>query len=226
MVSPYLGDIEFSGILQELGVSLSLGEIKACLMGTIAAKNTTPMQITWAHIFSGREIEWENENQMNTFTKNLMGLWNELAQHQNSGNPFYFSPLKKMASPQDVQSALSQRTAEIKQFVKGLDAGGTDPKEYTKDGQESFRYLAEGDAMLEGLIDLCKRDKDPSDLTLKGLEKDLRKMDLVIHECVNHIILESCAIRRRMMESDRGREPYRGDAHKVGRNDPCPILII
>lgn len=221
-MKPYAGDIEFSKILGELRIPYTLGEVKAYLMGTIAATHHAPMQAVLDHIYGGQEIVYENKEQAEEFYSNLMGLWNQLTAHQFPDKPFRFTPLGMPANPRDIKNVLSVRSAEILQFIRGLDAGGTDPREFSEDGRHSLRYLAEGDAILKGVIEVSERDKDASEATLNALIDNLKRMDAIIHDCVHQIILEANSIRLEKIKALKEKEAIKQQVHRVGRNDSCP----
>lgn len=221
-MKPYAGDDEFSKTLEQLRIPLSLGEVKAYLMGTIAATNHARMQVVFDHIFGGKETAYEDEKQAQAFMSTIMSLWNDLAAHQDPDKPFRFSPLSVPAYPSDIKSVLSLRTAEILQFIKGLNAGGTDPQEFSKDGQDSFRYLAEADAIFQGVMKVSEKDKDASEATLKALVDNLKKVDDIIHDCVHRIVLEAKDVRFQKIEALKEKGKLKEQTRHVGRNDPCP----
>lgn len=219
---PYCGDEKFSKTLASVGSPFSIAEVKAYIMGVIAATQLAPMQVVHDHLFGGTAPKFGNKSQADDFFANLTGLWNNMADHQNVDNPFRFSNLNIDADGESIQTALSARVAEIKQFIKGLDAGGTNPNEFSVNGWHSFRHLAQVDVIFKNIIKVFKTDKTASEETVNDLIDNLKKIDGAIHDCVHQIILEAQKIRFKQLGRLPAQSVPKEKVQQAGRNDLCP----
>jgi len=217
----YPGDEKFAELLKGLGSPLSFEEVRAYLMGAVSSTNHPPSQILHDHILGDKGV-FENDAQIKQFMEGFMGLWNELAKLQDPGRRFEFAPRKIRPDLSAMTEMLRLRKAEILQFIKGLDAGGTDPREFSGEDQSAFKYLAEGDAIFEGVLNLIAKKPKETPGQVQELVKNLEQVEEAMTDCIHRIVLAAKKVRIAKLEAFEEKETLR-DAHRhVGRNDPCP----
>jgi hypothetical protein len=83
-------DKDVQEVLARLGCPMPLHELRTLLLGNIASPrlDMSPMT-TLAQAWGGELPEFANDQELEEVVQLLLhGLWNALAEHQNSRNPF------------------------------------------------------------------------------------------------------------------------------------------
>lgn len=218
-LKPYPGDEKCKEILKQYGCKLSFPEVRAFLMGCISAVDHVPMDAMFSRLQNGDEPNFNSMKDAQTYMGTVMGLWNKLAGHQDHHNPFCLSSFKLEPTRESLEKYLKLRGSEIKQFVKGLDHGGTNPDDFSEPGRFDIEQLAKMDFMYENILKIPESGQD--DKEIPKLVEQLRQMNNMVEECINGVIQETKQIRAEMMQNLRGSLSHKFE-QKVGRNEPCP----
>lgn len=146
-----------------------------------------------------------------------MTLWDRLTAFQDGG----VYPLWPVAGPngRDHLAAWSRtRRAEIKGFLRGLDAGGTDPERMASKAAEAIRVIAETDMFYENYERLAR--EDPVDRGVPEAMQHVKNLDEVLQGCISAIMVGQKELRAQKIKQIPQATPI--GRPFVGRNDPCP----
>lgn len=209
--------------LRKMGAKLEAWQVRALFLGAHASTNLRlgPQHLL-GRICGDEPIMGDDLADANANLQSLMALWNELVEDHRADR-IRLSPVRTSDPPTlaELHELIARRNGEITWFLRGIDAGGDDPREFGDDGVALFRQLAEASAFLDGYQEVLK----PTDEAKFGDTRDaIDKLTGVVERILCDLLNVSQDLRRQAIaEHDSRREaaPVRR-APKVGRNEPCP----
>ena len=101
----YSGDKNFEALLSSLDIERTIDDIKALVLGVVAALEMVPPSQLMAVILekgTKDEIQFKNEDEAMQFYNNVMGLWNEMAAVCNAEKSFKLRKINPNISKPDI----------------------------------------------------------------------------------------------------------------------------
>lgn len=228
-IGKYPGDEKAKETLIRYSSKVGLEELKAAIMGSIlAVEMVQPSHmLQMLHGSDEDRPEFKSIDHAREHMGILMALWNKLAEHQSSKNPFYFSKIPNLeASDREGWLLFCRlRESELTFFLRGLYAGNTPSAgeliEPTKEDLESylpFRLETGRKALVKYReeIEQGKSDLPPGMLGALALNIDKSYLSL-FDDFLKQILLW----RKQHMDELRTSDTVMRSEPKVGRNDPC-----
>ncbi|MFN8790100.1 MAG: YecA family protein [Bdellovibrionales bacterium] len=216
-------------LLAEYHPNLSFAEVRAATAGAVlTVENVQPSQL-FEHLFGGEDARpaFEDLGAAQAWYSCLMGLWNELASHQELDNPFLFSdwPTEFPGGNEGLLRAAIAREKEIEQFLWGLRAGNTPfADDFVDPTPEAL--MSWTPTVLEAALRVMKRTRQELE---KGKSKDWIML-AASHFALNDQLKEHHGefvtgirdLRSQWIEDIKQSATVVRAEPKVGRNDPCP----
>ena len=129
MIGKYPGDEKMKALLTQYYPGISFAEVRAATAGAVLTVETVQPSQLFAHLFGDEDKrpEFKDMDAAQVWYSCMMGLWNELADHQDPKRPFLFSEWPGVFSGGNEEMLLASvaREKEIAQFLWGLHAGAT-----------------------------------------------------------------------------------------------------
>lgn len=225
-ISPaYAGDEAFARLLAALGSPMPLHQVKTLILGTIAATHMPRLSDLLAAVFGGEPPVFDSRDQLNQFFGHLMGLYNDLAAHQDKGT-YRLKAIAPEATTDDIARYARTRREELTGFYRGLDLGGTDPDAMTERSRNALLGLAEVEDFYANYERLAREQSDADERTLRESISALERLDAVVEDHLATIQAEQKRMRAKLLRSADDQwpagDPGQADRVKVGRNEPCP----
>lgn len=131
----------------------------------------------------------------------LQGLWNRLAEHQKSRNPFRLMRFEVQATRTALRDLAQQRAQELQAFMDGMFGSSGEEIMLDQKAYAAMHDLAELCSMFEGVAELLADESKPAPpRELKELLRHLHKLAIVADELINKTV-QSC----RRSRSERAR---------------------
>lgn len=166
--------------------------VRTTLLGNLSSPQLalSPM-VAMAGLWDGRMPEFESEAEAQQFFDTLARFWNQLAEHQNSRQPFRLvRPPVEPTSESLVALALT-RKMELAGFVNGL-FGDAEQMHLPEKAHQALEKLAEAHAMFAGAAELLADDGKPaSSEQLVEFARNAQQMTLIAETLINKAI-QSC----------------------------------
>ncbi len=228
-IKPYPGDEKAKELLAKYRPDLPFAEMRAATAGAVLTVENVPPSQLFGHLFGAEEERpgFEDLEVAKTWFSCMMGLWNELAKHQEPNDPFLFSKWPEPASwvNSEILQLATAREREVEQFVWGLRAGNTPfTADFIDPNPEAL--MAWTPTVLEAALRVMKRAREDLE---KGKSKD---WDLLaaVHLALNAQMKENHAefatgvrrLRAEWIKDLKQTHTVIRPEPKVGRNDPCP----
>ncbi|EIZ77090.1 hypothetical protein WSK_4348 [Novosphingobium sp. Rr 2-17] len=166
-------------------------EVRTRLLGNIACPDPAvqPMAVI-AGLWGGALPEFDSMDDANALLGALvMGLWNELADHQDPKKPFRATRVPLEPTGANLGNLGMVRAQEVEGFVEGL-FNGEEEAGLPERAHEAVTHLGEIRAMMAGVADLIERTRnEPEDRgqikeTIKHLRVMTEIMETEIHAAV------------------------------------------
>jgi len=222
-------DKDVQSLLVRLKCPTPLHVVRTILMGGIASPRleVSPL-VTLAQLWGGELPVFASQEEVEDVTRVLVqGLWNRLADHQSSRNPFRLTRFEVVPARQALHDLALLRAQEVEGFVDGL-FGPEDEMTLPQKAHEAVQTLAELCSMFGGAAELLADDEQPAPAhELKALLRNLQQLTLLSDEAINKAVqsckrarghqLEAMAnvASRRTMASER----QRADVPEVADDD-------
>jgi hypothetical protein len=166
-------------------------EVRTRMLGNIACPDPAVQPITViASLWGGALPEFESVDDANALLGALiMGLWNELATHQDAKKPFRAIRVPLEPTSANLANLGMVRAQEVEGFVEGL-FNGEEEAGLPERAHEAVTHLGEIRAMMAGVADLIERTKEEPDdrgqikETIKHLRVMTEIMETEIHAAV------------------------------------------
>jgi hypothetical protein len=166
-LTSYSDDNRTREALTKAGSERTLHEIYGLFYGSIAAPDPADPAEHVPVIFDDEAASQVSEEDEKDVSDNLLSLWNFIAQWKPEEHPFYFPEQEYPATYQGVLQHLTDDLALVQYFIAGLNLGGTEEIDFSKDAIDAMHELTEASARLEKNITLCEAleptaaDEDP-----------------------------------------------------------------
>jgi len=167
--------------------------VRALMLGSISSPrlDVSPL-VTLAQIWGGELPEFASQEEVEEVTRVLVhGLWNQLADHQRSRNPFRLARFEVTPTRVALHDLALLRAQEVEGFVDGL-FGSEDEMVLPQKAHEAVQLLAELCSMFDGAAELLADEDQPAPAhELKSLLRNLQQLTLVADESINKAV-QSC----------------------------------
>jgi hypothetical protein len=195
-----ISDEQIRGLLKRYACPVPFHEIRPRFLGKLAspAINASPMEVVKG-LWSGDLPEFESVEAANELIGALVvGLWNQLARHQERSAPFRLTRLTTAATPQGMENLGRMRRQELDGFVEGF-FGSKDILDIPDRAHRGIDTLGKIRALFASVENVTR------DETRAGAFEDVEKMVRHLHEITKiaehemHAVVLSCARARRQM---------------------------
>jgi hypothetical protein len=175
-------------------------EVRTRLLGNIATPNmgASPLRVVEG-LWGGSLPEFETLDEANELVNALiMGLWNQLARHQNRSEPFRLIRIETPGTREGLASLALMRRQEIEGFIEGL-FGSEEEIDLPERSHRGLETLSETRALFGAVLAMVTDETKPA--TEKEFATTLERMrDMTrIAETEIHAIILSCKRARRQM---------------------------
>ena len=186
-------DKDVQSLLVRLKCPTPFPVVRTILMGGIASPRlgVSPL-VTLAQLWGGELPVFASQEEVEEVTRILVqGLWNRLADHQSSRNPFRLSRFEVMPTRHALHDLALCRAQEIEGFVDGL-FGPEDEMMLPKKAHEAVQALGDLNAMFGGAAELLADEEKPAPVhELKALLRNFQQVTIVADELINKAV-QSC----------------------------------
>lgn len=186
-------DTEVQALLKRLDCPTPFHEVRTIFMGSIASPNMSvaPMQ-TLAMLWGGELPEFASQDDLQEVAQVLIqGLWNRLADHQNSRSPFRLLRTEVPVTREGMLSLADSRCEELAGFMDGL-FGGEAAIHLPQKAHDAVTRLGELYFMHEAVGALLADESKPAPVSeLKPLLRNLHQMAIIADDLINKTI-QSC----------------------------------
>ena len=148
--------------------------VRSLFMGNIASPrlDVSPLEAL-AQIWGGEMPVFASQENVEEVTRTLVqGLWNRLADHQNSRNPFRLTRFEVLPTRQALHDLALLRTQELEGFVDGL-FGHEDEMMLPQKAHDAVRTLDELYSMFGGTAELLA---DQMAMSRSSLFRQLKRL--------------------------------------------------
>lgn len=194
---------EIIAMLKRYKCPMPFHAVRALFMGSISSPvlRVSPID-TVKQIWGGELPEFDSIDAMNELFNVLMaGLWNRLAEHQNSLHPFKLTRFEVAQTRDGVRHLVLVRKQEIEGFVDGL-FGPHEHLDLPERAHEAINVLSEMRSMLEGAVELLEdTNKSAEPDEIKGLIQNIYKMTTIAETEINKAIASCKRARSRSIET-------------------------
>lgn len=167
--------------------------VRSLFMGDIASPRLDASPLgALAQIWGGEMPVFASQEDVEEVTRILVqGLWNRLADHQNSRNPFRLTRFEVLPTRQALHDLALLRTQELEGFVDGL-FGPEDEMMLPQKAHDAVQALAELYSMFGGTAELLADEEKPAPAhELTALLRNLQQLTIVADELINKAV-QSC----------------------------------
>ena len=178
-------------LLAKYACPVAYHEVRARFLGNIACPDPSVQPVTVvASLWGGELPECESIDDANALLGALMmGLWNELAIHQDPKRPFCSARVPFEPTSANLGNFGMVRAQEVDGFIEGL-FNGEEEADLPERAHEAVTHLGEIRAAMQGVADLVERTKDEPDdreqnkQTIKHLRVMTEIMEAEMHAAV------------------------------------------
>lgn len=194
--------------------------VRTLFMGDIAStrRDASPLGAL-AQIWGGEMPVFASQEDVEEVTGTLVqGLWNRLADHQNSRNPFRLTRSEVLPTRQSLHDLALLRAQELEGFADGL-FGSEDEMVLPQKAHDALQTLAELYSVFGGTAKLLADEEKPAPAhELKALLRNLQQLTIVADELINKAV-QSCKRSRSQRLDAMNTVPSRR-AMSSGRKPP------
>lgn len=196
-------DKDVQVLLERHKCPMSFHVVRSFLMGAIATPRlqVSPL-VTLAQIWGGELPVFASREEVEEVTRILVhGLWNRLADHQSSRNPFRLTRFEVMPTRQALHDLALCRAQELEGFVDGL-FGPEDEMMLPQKAHEAVQALGDLCAMFDGAAELLADEERPAPTSeLKALLRNFQQVSIVADELINKVVQSCKRSRGQRMEA-------------------------
>lgn len=202
-------DAEVIALLKRYKCPTPFHEVRTRFLGNIASPvmAASPLQ-TVKQLWGGELPEFDSMEAVNELLNALVaGLWNRLAAHQSSRNPFRLIRFDVAQTREGVKHLALVRSQELDGFVEGL-FGAEEHINLPERAHKALGVLADIRSMLAGAINLLddsSKAAEPDDL--KGLVRNFQEISVILETEMNKAILSCVRARRQLLEQIPATKP-------------------
>ena len=236
MMADYPGDARMSECLKNYGTSVTVAELKAAMAGAIFGVKMVPPSAVFS-ILSAREDKpagLNSKRDAEDFFGAVMGLWNHLAEFQEQGKVFHFSPLPKNLDEKNMESVLKVgrlRVSELDYFLEFLlesatPFGDEDDFRASEENPSSLPLVLESAAGILGdhILRIESGDTSEAWMITRTIQAMDEKMETLFPKFMSEIRAARLAysLPGELDDDEEDGIPIVNLEPKAGRNDPCP----
>jgi hypothetical protein len=202
-------DAEVIALLKRYKCPTPYHEVRTRFLGNIASPvmGASPLQAV-KQLWGGELPEFDAIEAVNELLNALVaGLWNRLAAHQSSRNPFRLIRFEVAQTREGVKHLALVRRQELDGFVEGL-FGAEKQIDLPERAHRAIGVLHDIRAMLAGAVDLLddsSKAAEPDDL--KGLVRNFQEISIILETEMNKAILSCVRARRQPLEQIPATKP-------------------
>ncbi|MDP3796270.1 MAG: hypothetical protein Q8R06_03860 [Polaromonas sp.] len=177
--------------------------VRSLFMGNIASTRLGASPLgALAQIWGGEMPAFGSQKDVEEVTGTLVqGLWNRLADHQNSRNPFRLTRSEVLPTRQALHDMALLRAQELEGFVDGL-FGPEDEMLLPQKAHDAVQALAELYSMFGGTAELLADEEKPAPAhELKALLRNLQQLTIAADELINKAVQSSKRSRSQRLEA-------------------------
>jgi uncharacterized protein len=204
-------------ILRKIGSDHTLHEIYGLFYGCAAATHPVPPSGHLPIIFDPENMDFASEQDAKTLLVKMTTLWNMIATWDPGGKDFYFPPTEYPATVHGGLTRSEDLVSFVHYFIKGLDMGGTEERDFSADASAALRDLAELTQNMEQYIELLEKSDNVPPETLREELEVIERFEQIAADCIGRVHTGLRALR--LNASSR---PAELKSAKTGRKDPCP----
>jgi len=153
-LTSYTDDAVTREALRAAGSKRTLHEIYGLFYGSLAAPDPADAAEHMPVIFNDEDAPPSEQDAENA-RSNLRSLWNFIARWKPDEDPFYFPEQEYPATFQGVLQHLTDDLALMQYFIAGLNLGGTETEDFSKDAIDALHELTDATERLQNNIDRC-----------------------------------------------------------------------
>ena len=202
-------DAEVIALLKRYQCPTPFHEVRTRFLGNIASPvmAASPLE-TLKQLWGGELPEFDSMEAVNELLNALIaGLWNRLAEHQSSRNPFRLIRFEVAQTREGVKHLALVRRQELDGFVEGL-FGPEKHINLPERAHKALGVLAEIRAMLAGVINLLDDSSKPAEPDdLKDMVRNIQKLTIIVETEMNTAILSCTRARRQLLEQIPATKP-------------------
>ena len=196
-------DEDVQSLLVRLKCPTPFHVVRTILMGGIASPRleVSPL-VTLARLWGGALPVFASQEEVEDVTRVLVqGLWNRLADHQSSRNPFRLTRFEVTPARQAVHDLALLRAQEVEGFLDGL-FGPEDEMMLPQKAHDAVQALGELCSMFGGAAELLADEHQPAPAReLKALLRNLQQLTLVADEAINKAVQSCKRARSQQLEA-------------------------
>lgn len=202
-------DAEVIALLKRYKCPTPFHAVRTRFLGNIASPvmAASPLQ-TVKQLWGGELPEFDSIEAANELLNALVaGLWNRLAAHQSSRDPFRLLRFEVAQTREGVKHLALVRRQELEGFVEGL-FGAEKHIDLPERAHKAIGELADIWAILAGAIDLLddpSKAAEPDDL--KGLVRNFQEISVILETEMNQAMLSCTRARRQLLEQIPATKP-------------------
>jgi len=188
---------QIQSVLQKHGCPMPYHQVRAILMGNIAAPDQVRPTEVLQRIWGGPLPEFDDMQALQDLMDTLfMRLWNRLADHQSARDPFRLSRRVWQPTAADLLDLAKTRTEELEGFWEGF-MGDQESVMTSKAAHEALESIGEVRSFLAASIPLLERvDASNQDQQLRDLLRNFTNLTDIAEKSIQKVITESVRMRR------------------------------
>jgi hypothetical protein len=194
-------DAEVIALLKRYKCPTPFHEVRTRFLGNIASPvmGASPLE-TVKQLWGGELPEFDSMETVNELLNALVaGLWNRLAAHQSSRNPFRLLRFDVAQTRQGLKHFALVRRQELDGFVEGL-FGPEEHIDLPERAHEALGVLAEMRAILAGAVNLLDDSRKPAEPDdLKALVRNIQELTIIAETEMNKTILSCKRARSQLL---------------------------
>jgi hypothetical protein len=199
-LTSYTDDAATREALSKAGSKRTLHEIYGLFYGSLAAPDPADPAEHVPVIFKDAAVA-PSEQDAENVRRNLQSLWNFIDRWKPEAEPFYFPEQEYPANYQGVLQHLTDDLALVQYFIAGLNLGGTETEDFSRDAIDALHELTAASERLQKNIDLCAAlDPKAADDDPNATAKMLDEIEDIFADGIARVTLGL----RHAKESDRG----------------------
>jgi hypothetical protein len=199
---PNVTDGRVRELLERHQCPLPFYTVRTRMLGSVASLDPlmTPMRAVES-LWGGELPVLDSTDDVNELLSALvMGLWNQLAEHQKRSTPFRLTRVETPATREGVATLALMRSKELKNFWLGV-FGNNEVKDLPERAHNALMVLTEMRAMLEGLHEFVNDpDKELSPEGSADLIRRFRDLTKRAEQEIHEAVLSCTRARRNSMQ--------------------------
>lgn len=171
---------ELQGQLEKLGARLRAHEVHALYLGALTSTTLGlgPQKLLGA-IFGDEPMLGDSIEDANAALGILFGYWNTLVSERDNGRVRFLAAEPISPTRDGLRSFAEIRSQELLWYVRGIDAGGDDPMQFSDKGGKMLERLAQVSGFFELYAKMLAKPESSE-------SEDLRQTHRLLLKTSNH----------------------------------------